>query len=57
MRNINDINSQFAMKENILYTVRTGYQIHDKQYRLSHSALRENQPYPIEEANGIEVEI
>ena len=57
MRKVNHSNSQFAMKEGIIYTVRTGYQIHDKKYRLHHSAVRENQPYPIEEANGVQVEI
>ena len=57
MRKIDDINSQFAIKEGLVYKVRSGYQIHDKRYALHHSAIRENQPYPLEEANGVEVEI
>ena len=57
MRKVNDINSQFAIKEGLVYKVRSGYQIHDKRYALHHSARRVSQPDPLEEANGVEVEL
>ena len=57
MRDVNDRNSAFKIKEGVIYTVRTGYAIHDSNYSIIKSAYNYGTTTPLEEGIGSAVEI
>ena len=57
MRDVNDPKSAFKIKEGVMYTVQTGYEIHGTTYNMLKSAYSYGATSPLEEGVGSPVEI